>query len=63
MKLSPEVLVEVMNIFTTGLTKQQDISQMLRDLDLVVNPNDPSHSTLALATGYRPVGSPLDQEE
>ena len=36
MKLAPEVLLEIMAIFQDGIIKQQDISQGLRDLDLVV---------------------------
>lgn len=35
MKLGEDVLLEIMSILQRGLLEQRDVSQMLRDLDIV----------------------------
>lgn len=37
MKLAPEALAHIVEILRLGLTEGRDISQLLRDLDLVPN--------------------------
>ena len=39
MKLGPDVLLEIMSIVQKGLAGQTDVSQDLRDLDLLVSRN------------------------
>lgn len=38
MKLAADALLEIVDIVRNGLTKGEDISQTLRELDLEVNP-------------------------
>ena len=61
MKLAPEALLEIVNILRTGLAEGKDVSQALRELDLVVDPTDPSQSTLALSVGYKAVRAAAEQ--
>lgn len=37
MKFGPSVLLEIMDILRRGLVEQKDVSQMLRDVELVVD--------------------------
>ena len=37
MRLAPEALAQIVDILRRGITEGTDISQMLRDLDLVPN--------------------------
>ncbi len=37
MKLSPEVLAEIIDIFRDGIVTGRDMSQRLRELDLSIN--------------------------
>lgn len=47
MKLSPEALLEIVDIFRTGLAERKDVSQCLRELDLVEE-----NGSLKLSPGY-----------
>lgn len=52
MKLGPDVLIEIMSIVHYGLLNQTDVSQRLRDLDLVE-----VEDKLVLSEEYRQVYS------
>lgn len=52
MKLSDEVLVEIVDIVRTGLVEQKDISDLLRDLDLQVD-DDQLIDRLVLTSAYK----------
>ena len=41
MKFSSEVLLKILNIIQEGLLQNTDVSQELRDLDIVPDDNDP----------------------
>ncbi len=62
MKLGPDVLVEIVAIVQRGLTEGEDVSQMLRDMELVGEDvgdngdNGPStyrHGMLRLSEDYK----------
>jgi hypothetical protein len=47
MNFSAQVLLEIMNIVQKGLLEQEDISQNLRELELIPDPLDPTKLILA----------------
>lgn len=57
MKLSPEALLEVVNILRLGLSEGKDVSQMLRDLDLVPGKDN----LLDLSVDYKAVRAGQEQ--
>ena len=55
MKLGKSVLLELIAIVQTGLVEGRDISEMLRELDVVVSYDGnvfPEDDTLELSAGY-----------
>ena len=61
MKLGPDVLIEIVAIVQRGLIEGEDVSQMLRDMDLVGEdagggddgPSTFRHGTLRLSEDYK----------
>lgn len=52
MKLSPEVLLEIMSIVQSGLLHQTDVSESLRELDLSI---DEDSLLLVLSDEYKSI--------
>lgn len=41
MRFGPTVLLEIVSIVQNGLLKGQDVSQALREVEVIVDPKDP----------------------
>lgn len=55
MKLGPRLLIEIMNAMQEGLVEQRDISELLREIDVQIDPDNEEvvelSSYLALRAG------------
>lgn len=47
MKFGKDVLLEIVDVVRRGIAEQKDVSQMLREVDVVVSPGPPEEVVLS----------------